>query len=414
MGIREVMSALNVLKAVPQADLDKIVAEVEGDPLQKGDMHAEGLKPGEMVHDFRTEGHVDSGPTKQEIRTGPAQESSGAGAARMIADYSPSQAAQMGIVLMAEKFEKLIAPMATSMKALVDGQKSLVDLMTPIAAKAAKAESEDDEEDEEEESEVVEINASRAKSLVAKAEKMIKAAKAMEDEAEDEDDEMKARKARRESRRLMKAAGKLLLRARSRAYAAQTKGKDIRVQIRTLLVKADINVTQEEEEEDEDEEEKAKAGTDAARNQADHPNKDGNQADEAEKSKAVAALAAKAAAGDLDEARVKKALEDMGIPMISMKINELMDTLSGRSRVQAAPVLDLAKAKPNYIEGRLAAIPLAKSAGRLSDTDEAIVKDLLNMHKNVQAGNVDKAILDHRIQLAPRAVQDFIATDLAA
>lgn len=414
MGIREIMSALNVLKAVPQADLDKIVAEAGGEVV-KGDMHAEGLKPGEMVHDFRTEDHVATGPTKQEIRTGPSEEASGAGTERMISHYSPNQATQMGIVLMAEKFEKLIAPMATSMKAIVDGQKSLVDLMTPLAVKAK-----DDDEDEEEEEEVVEVNASRAKSLIAKAEKMLKSAKAMAEEAEDEDDEEKARKARRESRKLMKAAGKLLLRARSRAYAAQAKGKELRVAIRTLIVKADISVSQEEEEEDE---EKAKAGMDAARNQADHPNADGNQDDSAEKARGAAAEAAKATeaakiaeaakAGEFDEARLKKALEDAGIPMLSMKVNEVMDVLSGRSRVQAAPSFDLAKAKLNYVEGRLAAITAAKAAGRLTETDESIVRDLLNMHKNAEAGNIDMSIVKSRLQVAPRAVQDFIAVEAA-
>ena len=389
-GIKEIIAALGIIKNVPADDLHKIVADVA-----KGE-NSERLSPGEVIADFRTEGHVNASPTREEIRVGPSEESSGAGAERMIRHYS-NPAPQTGIVLTAETFERLMSPMTTSMKSIADGIKALTDRL-PVA----KAEEKEEKESDEEEAKAVTAgNATLAKSLIAEAAGFLSKAEDMEDEAEDEEDDAKAKKSRREARRLKKSAALLLSRARTRAYAA--KSAELKVQIRTIAAKADMDIPMD----DEDKEEKKKAA-DPAANQADRANADGNHVDAA-KAAVEAAKSTEAA----DEARIKKALEAAGIPMLNLKMNELMDVIGGKSRLTPAPALDITKAKPDVVVAKAAAIPAAVTAGLLTETEASIAGEILNMQKNAEAGNLDMAFVKARLVRAPQAVQTFLAAEAA-
>jgi len=395
-GIKDIVKALNVLKSVPEADMDKILKEVG----KASPGVAEELTAEEMVHDFRTQGEVDTPPSKKEIPMGPSEESSGAGAERMIERYS-RPAPQDGVALTAEKFERMLSPLASSMKAMADAIKSMNDRAV------AKAEP---DEDEEEESEVTKTNAARCKALIKKAREDLAAAKAMEDEADDEDEEMKARKGRKAGRALRKSAAKTLARARTRAYAA--KSAELKVEIRTLIAKADVEVMQDDEDEDEDEAEKAKAvaakAEAMARNQADRANKDGNQED--------AAKSAASLSEDHIRSVFEKAFENSSIStMVSKTIPELMDVMMGRSRgAQAPQVFDLAKAKPDFVIAKGAALPAAVEAGKLSEHDAGQVRQILNMHKNAQEGNLGMEFVKATVERSPQAVRDFLAADIAA
>ena len=283
-----IVAALKTLMSADPKDISSVVEDPEISKALK-DLKATDLSDAQLVRALWQNGELMRPATKEEVKTGPEQATSGNGAERMIRDYS-SPAAQMGIQLMAEEFGRALAPMSASMKAISQGMAILLEnqgkLPTQLtealvaaeaaakAKKAKKAEGEDEEDEEDEESEVVEINASKAQRCLRKAKQLLRKidiAKAEMEEAEEDDDKDAKKAARKAIKSLELALSHVLGDARMHAYAASS--AELKKSVRTIAVKADIDVVQEEEEEDDEEEEDgkskkakaAKAAADAAK-----------------------------------------------------------------------------------------------------------------------------------------------------
>ena len=441
-GIRDLVSALNILN---KSDPKVVQALAKDISLEKAAEHAENLEGDEWIKDNWAQGNVDKAPTREEIKVGPREASSGEGAERMIRDYSDT-APQHGITLTAEAMSRLLGPMNSSMKSLAAAMSSNTAILTAMlkamaddedgekeedmkgmkgkksrkARKAAsvrkgdvdhedEAEEEDEEEEEEEESEeeseVVEINAAKCRKLLTKARNKIAQAKAMKAEAEEEreegEDEEKCKAKLRKARALRKAAARLLAKARTAAYAADS--AELKKAVRLTITKADINVVQEEEEEEEEEdeeeeeegEEETKArkakGSDAKGNQADHEDKESGNQD----AEAVKALATK----------VEKSLE--GFAMLQTDVKGLMEAVSGRSKGSTVVPM-LTKAQVATADDLNSEIASMVDAGTLNDADAFAARDILSKITATKSGLIDKAIVHDRIAKSSPTVRSII------
>ena len=437
---KKLLEAIGVLKSADPRDVAAISADLL---LEKA---AQSFAPGEgaeYVRDRWQEGEMHKNPSKEEIKTGPSQESSGGGAEKMIREYS-DYAPQHGIQLTAEKFEHIMAPLNSSMKSLAASQKLIVDSLTAMnttltaksallskAAKKADDEEEEDEEDEEEESEVVEINASRAKSLIDKAKKLhrsIKAQKAKMNGADDTEKEDCKAKIKSLSAKL----ASVLAKAQATIYGA-TGAAELAKSINTLAAKADINVVQEEEEEeDEDEEEEgegkgkgksaaaAAAATTAAPADASKAKTDdaGNQADRKDPSNGNQAAAAKSledsikALGDrLEKALGQGAASAEALKPVQMSINQLFDVVSGKSKLAAVP--DIMKSAPQLAESGLERLTALEASGQIDESAGWAIRDILGKAKLAREGKIDGTIVNECILRSSAAVQEFFRQPIA-
>jgi hypothetical protein len=437
--MRDVINAMNILN---KSDPKVVQALAKDISLEKAAEHAENLEGKDWVEDNWAEGNVNKAPTREQIKVGPREASSGEGAERMIRDYSDT-APQHGITLTAEAMSRMLGPINSSMKSLASTMSSNTAVLMALlkamgeeeekdekeeeekeegmkarkarkAAKVLKAdadhedeaeeESEEDEEESEEESEVVEINAAKCRDLLAKARRKLAQAKAMKDEAEEEreegEDEEKCKAKLRKARALRKAAAKLLAKARTAAYAASS--DELKKAVRLTITKADINVVQEEEEDEEEEEEeegeeeetKAKAaakGPDAKGNQADHADPESGNQD----SEAVKALAQK----------VEKSLE--GFSMLQTDVRGLMETIAGRSK-NSPVVPNLAKAQVSAPDDLNVEISNMVEAGTLNDNDAFAARDILGKITLAKAGHLDKAVVHERLAQASPTVRSIL------
>ncbi len=405
--------AINVIMAFAKTDpkaLGETAADV--DILNKAEaaLASAGLEGASTVEDRWTAGNVHVPASKEEIKTGPTQEASGAGAEKMVREYS-QPAPQHGVTEIADKFERGLRIVASSMKAQTDAIQLLIESQKSMAATLLKASTvvkadEDEEDEEEDESEVVEIKESKAKavSLFKKATALLKQAKSFGDEAEIEDDEATKKALVTKSKLFRKRAAELLSKARSNAII----GNDDAT-LKSILKaakKADIDVVQEEEEEDEeDEEAKAKAkGADAAGNQADKIDPaSGNQADAAKSKQVDEAIAV-----------AKKAEETVaavlaGVQTLNGTVAGMMSVIGGMSRssltVQPVVKADPAPESPDFDKQ----IALARATGTLTEAGARTARDIIEKGELAKAGHFDVSTIPALIMKASPEVKTILA-----
>ena len=412
--IATLLDALNILKG---ADPDLVEALSDDATLAKGVLQngSEKLRPGELVEGHFLEGQTNRSATAEQVKTGPAQEASGGGAEKMVKEYSNPVTQVHGVAETPMALADMLHNFNASMKAISNNLNVLANSQTAIKALLSalvkadhedEAQEETDEEEDEEESEVVEINASRAKSLILKAKVLIKKAKKAEALAEDEPkDEEKCKALKAEAKALRKAAGKLLGKARSCAYAA--KSLELKKSVRALAAKADVDVVQEQEEDEEDEEDDgeeqtkaakaakaAKAKTDIAGNQADHADpKTGNQAAEAAKS-----------AVSPDD--LQKALA--GIATLQTTVAGMLDVVSGKSRV-SDQVPNIAKATLESLNTIPERIMDMEDSGTLSMTDAFAARDIFSKLELVKGGKLDPTVVTDRLAKTTASVRSLFS-----
>jgi hypothetical protein len=396
MNPKQILEAIGILAKAPAAEVAKILQD---SALDKA---AQDLTHSEMVESRWEEGHMHEHISREVIRTGPEQKASGDGAEKMIRDYSNVATQQAGIMQQAESLARLIAPIAASSKAqtaavtaLIENVKSLN--VTLAALVTAKAEGEDKmvEEDDEDEKETKEMAAEKAKSLVARAKILLtKAKKAEGDAMMVEDDEEEEKACKKKAKAFRKQAAVLLGKARTAAFVAGD--RETRKSIAQIAAKSDITVVEDDEDEDDDEKEKAKAaaekakGHDAAGNQADFSNKDGNQDSTAVK--AVSEMSGK----------VEEALKGFG--MLSMELKDMMNVVSGRSKGTGA-VPEFTKSAVDPTLALVNKIEELEDAGQLSDTDAFAARDIVSKMTAARAGQLDASIVHDRIAKSTLPVQ---------
>jgi len=372
--LKDILAALGILKA---ADPEMVKT------LQEDDAVTKAVAEATTIMDRWEASRVHAGVIKEEIKTGPEQESSGAGAPKMIKEYS-EPTAQRGATLASESFSRILGPMADALKAIAANQSSLQSLVkTLITAKA----DEEEEDEEDEEDEVVEIKESK------KAKKLLAQAKALLVKATDSDEPKAIDKAKIE-------AAPLLIKAK--LLAALSGDETLSKSIADLIAKADINVVQEEEEdEDEEDEEKSKKAKEAA----DAAAKAGAKNDAA----AAAENQDKWAEAAKSVETVRKNMEAVlaGNATLSAKFSDVLQFIQGQAMKASGGgggVPEVAKAAVSED-----AITVAKSAGLLTDEEEVIARDFGNMFKKADDGVIPKDVVKAKLSRAPGAVRAIFA-----
>ncbi|MDD2878472.1 MAG: hypothetical protein PHZ23_14735 [Acidiphilium sp.] len=400
---RSVLEAIGVLQAAPK---DEILSAL-GDANMLSKAHAEVLSPGEEIKDHWTQGQTNAAPRPEEIEFGKPQSASGNGAARMIGDYS-NPAPQHGATATVEQLSRDLGSVLVTMRSMQAQQASLETAIAALVAKKAKAESdnvyEDDEPDEDKE--MAEKASKKARQLLKEARGLIRKAEDAEEEEEDEDDAEKAKSLRRRAKSARAKATDALARAMKCDAAAKAFGTEsIAKAILSVAAKAEIELTKAEDDEDDDEDEKEKAkaaakaakaakAEEAARNQDDKPDEEGNQDD-----------AAKAFATKMAE--IDKALNGLGVMQTDMK--GMMEHIMARGKAGGVPpVMGKSQvATPGtVISGIRSEIQGMAATRALSSNDVEAAESIIRM---VESGAMDPVFIKTRIAAAPPAIKSIFA-----
>lgn len=338
-----------------------------------------------FIPDWEQPGEIDKVPTAQTIIFGPPEASSGAGAARMVTQYS-SFAPQTGITELYAEFSRRMAPMRADIDAVksdMDTIKSSVFSLVKASEDAAAAgavtvtKAKDDDDDEDEKTRMVE----KARKTMRKARVLIvKAEDAEGDEDSEEDgEEDEVAEDMEKAARLLKSVKDDLTKAEEARKDDEDEDEDIEkartmrkalVKRLSTVKKARTPVTKADEEEEErkkkDEEaakaaEAAKAKENDRGNQADEQNAaNGNQADESAKSE---------------------------VGMLTKSVNELMDFLMNSAsggRVNPAPVFQ--KAQQDKMASLDIAIDEAADNGEIGEGEAVAARGILTRLEAIKGG----------------------------
>lgn len=353
-----------------------------------------------FIPDWEQPGEIDKVPTAQTIIFGPTEASSGAGAARMVEQYSDF-APQNGITALYTEFSRRMAPMRADIDAvkseistIKNSVFSLVKASEDAAAAVASATTikADDDDDEDEKTRMVEKarkTMRKARVLIVKAED----AEGSEDSEEDgEEDEIA--EDMEKAARLLKGVKEDLTKAEESRKDDEDEDEEIEKarSMRKALVKrlsavrkARAPAVVKTKEEEEAEEEAKKAAAEAAKGQG---NDKGNQ--EASQNPAN---------GNQDDAAAKSS----EVSMLTKSVNELMDflmnTASG-SRINPAPVFQKAQDRMASID---LAIDEAADNMEISESEAVDAKGIVTRLEMIKSGQVDrKSVLDMLAKSSPK------------
>ena len=349
-----------------------------------------------FIPDWEQPGEIDKVPTAQQIIFGPTEESSGAGAARMVEQYS-SFADQGGITALYAEFSRRMAPMRADMDAvkseiatiknsvfsLVKASEDAAAAATPVVAKA-------DDDDEDEKTRMVE----KARKTLRKARTLIvKAEDAEGEDSEENGEEDEISEDMEKAARLLKGVKEDLTKAEEARKDDEDEDEDIEKArtMRKALVKRlsavkkarAPAVVKTKEEEDEEE---AKKAAEAAKGQG---NDKGNQE-----------AAQNPANGNQDDAAAKSS----EVSLLTKSVSELMDflmTSASGARINPAPVFQ--KAQQDKVASIELAIDEAADNMEISESEAVDAKGIVARLEMIKSGAVDrKSVLDMVAKATPK------------
>ena len=369
--------------------------------LQKAldDEMLDTFKP--TVLDWEQPGEINKVPTAQTIIFGPTEASSGAGAARMVEQYSDF-APQGGITALYAEFSRRMAPMRADMDAVKSEMAtiknsvfSLVKASEDAAAAAvtvpavAKA---DDDDDEDEKTRMVE----KARKTMRKARVLIvKAEDAEGGDSEEDGEEDEISEDMEKAARLLKGVKEDLTKAEEARKDDDDEDEEIEKArtMRKALVKrlsavkkarAPVVVKTKEEEEAEEE---AKKAAEAAAKAKD--NDKGNQE-----------AAQNPANGNQEDAAAKSS----EVSLLTKSVSELMDflmTSASGGRINPAPVFQ--KAQQDKVASIAMAIDEAADNREISDSEAIDAQGIVARLEMIKSGQVDrKSVLDMLAKSSPK------------
>ncbi len=356
-----------------------------------------------FIPDWEQPGEIDKVPTAQQIIFGPTEASSGAGAARMVEQYS-SFADQGGITALYTEFSRRMAPlrsdidavkseMATIKNSVFSLVKASEDAAAAVAASAGiivtKA---DDDDDEDEKTRMVE----KARKTMRKARVLIvKAEDAEGEDSEEDGEEDEISEDMEKAARLLKGVKDDLTKAEEARKDDEDEDEDIEKArtMRKALVKrlsavkkarAPVVVKTKEEEEAEEE---AKKAAEAAAKAKD--NDKGNQE-----------AAQNPANGNQEDAAAKSS----EVSLLTKSVSELMDflmTSASGGRINPAPVFQ--KAQQDKVASIAMAIDEAADNREISDSEAIDAQGIVARLEMIKSGQVDrKSVLDMLAKSSPK------------
>ncbi len=421
-------------------DLQRAAEVLADDEVLKSvsSLSAQELSRTELVRDRWIEGHMHAVPTREQLRTGPPQASSGGGAERFVREYS-NPAPQDGLMMESMRLSDELGSIRAYMRsmgdqfaALAKHQEATTTILTALVGNTGPARGDITITDE---------LTSFAAQCAGKSQKFLDAARSTLARAVTMKSEIgelsgDARKLRKSEIKTLRAnAASLIVKAQEAALAACSGGADTTGEIRkaiSTLVEADPLLKAEAEEMREKmrkKEEKActkkalkkslkrmvkkaaakvaaKAATAAAEtvknNQADSQDSETkNQDDKSVSTKAE--LSAEHAE------MVKKAVD--GVAMLQGTVADLMSVLNGRTVTNGATQpLTLVKSDPNNgseLLDQMGRVEKAIAAGILSDEEQMRARDIAGKYTAVTAGVMAKSIWASYVKKSSRSVQEL-------
>ena len=355
------------------------------------------------VLDWEQPGEINKVPTAQTIIFGPTEASSGAGAARMVEQYS-SFAPQGGITALYTEFSRRMAPlrsdidavkseMATIKNSVFSLVKASEDAAAAVAASAGiivtKA---DDDDEEDEKTRMVE----KARKTMRKARVLIvKAEDAEGGDSEEDGEEDEIAEDMEKAARLLKGVKDDLTKAEEARKDDEDEDEEIEKArtMRKALVKrlsavkkarAPAVVKTKEEEEAEEEAKKAAEAAAKARDN-DKGNQDASQ---------------NPANGNQDDAAAKSS----EVSLLTKSVSELMDflmTSASGGRINPAPVFQ--KAQQDKVASIAMAIDEAADNREISDSEAIDAQGIVARLEMIKSGQVDrKSVLDMLAKSSPK------------
>lgn len=355
------------------------------------------ISKAERVDDHWETVEGDHVATREEVKVGPTQRASGGGAEKMVREYS-HPARQSGITMEAEKLARMLAPVASSMKALADGmnliaasQSAMMEAIKAMssAAPAVAVKADNEKKVDNEDDDMMKAQAKEAcTKSVTRAQLLIKKANALADAADVEMDSMK-------SATMKSEAAELRVKARAevtKANALLTLGVTDAELVKSVgeLSKADM-----------DGDKKDKEAREAAESEA---RKSANQADKKDEATGNQDDSTVKATADLTalKAQVDAALN--GITTLSATVGDVMKHISNGARRSPPGIPAAAKAagSGDPIAKALDTYRTALEGSGMDQADRLGAESILSY-----VGHVNPEIIKARISRASDVVQNF-------
>ena len=355
-----------------------------------------------FIPDWEQPGEIDKVPTAQQIIFGPTEASSGAGAARMVEQYS-SFADQGGITALYAEFSRRMAPMRADMDAvkseiatIKNSVFSLVKASEDAAAAVASATTikakDDDDDEEDEKTRMVE----KARKTMRKARVLIvKAEDAEGGDSEEDGEEDEISEDMEKAARLLKGVKEDLTKAEEARKDDEDEDEEIEkartmrkslVKRLSAVKKARAPAVVKTKEEEEAEEEAKKAAEAAAKAK---DNDKGNQE-----------AAQNPANGNQEDAAAKSS----EVSLLTKSVSELMDflmTSASGGRINPAPVFQ--KAQQDKVASIAMAIDEAADNMEISDSEAIDAQGIVARLEMIKSGQVDrKSVLDMLAKSSPK------------
>ena len=352
-----------------------------------------------FIPDWEQSGEINKVPTAQTIIFGPTEASSGAGAARMVEQYSDF-APQGGITALYTEFSRRMAPLRSDIDAVKSEMATIKNSVFSLvkasedaaAAVAPAAKAKDDDEDEDEKTRMVE----KARKTMRKARVLIvKAEDAEGGDSEEDGEEDEISEDMEKAARLLKGVKEDLTKAEEARKDDEDEDEEIEKArtMRKALVKrlsavkkarAPVVVKTKEEEEAEEE---AKKAAEAAAKAKD--NDKGNQE-----------AAQNPANGNQEDAAAKSS----EVSLLTKSVSELMDflmTSASGGRINPAPVFQ--KAQQDKVASIAMAIDEAADNREISDSEAIDAQGIVARLEMIKSGQVDrKSVLDMLAKSSPK------------
>lgn len=415
---------------VKSEDAKKAVEILSDVEIAKNPPHAQALASGQYVESRWQEGQMHKVPPANVLKVGPTQESSGAGAEKMVSEYS-NPAPQMGVQLEAERLAAELGSMRGHMKSMTDAHNGLVDevsktthqvgnLTTVMSAFLAKAE---DDEKKKEKDKDEEMHGDKACSLFADAKKLLRKSKKIRVEAKAATEPVQQKSLKKAAKAYRLAAARSIQKAQTEALAGRGVSIDYTFETRKAItsfieknpaIKNDLKLIHEHE--DGDEKKKAKkaykkaktASTSedtAAKAVVGHSDAKGNQKDGQDgESKNQDDSSVKAVQEGLE--KIDNALNGLG--MLKTNVQGLIDAVSGRTATAPLePVVSLIKSTG---QTKLEAISQKIDKADEEGMDIPLImkaRALLVRLDGVNQGAVHKGVFESELNNAPARVKEF-------
>lgn len=407
----------------------------DGEILKSDLPSAQQLARSEHVLDRWTEGRMHSVPTREEIKVGPAQASSGGGAERFVRDYSnpaPQDALTMESMRLAEELGSMRAymrSMTDQFSALAKHQEATTTILTALVGNIGSNRGDLTVTDE---------LTSFAAQCAGKSQKFLDAARTTLAKAITMKSELgelagEARKLRKSEIKLLRSnAAGLIVKAYDAALAACAGGNDTTGEIRkaiSTLIEADPILkakTDEMRDKMKEKDEKActkkalkkslkkmvrkaaaKVAAKAAAAAEVAKNNQADKQDDENKNQDDSSVSTKAELTNEAKMLIEKCLT--GQAMLAGTVNDLMSVLNGRPVTNGAtkPLTLVKSDTGTEFLDQLARVEKAIASGTLSDDEQFRARDIAAKYTAVEAGSLAKSIWVSYVKKSSRKVQEL-------